>query len=180
MRHCKGNTRTGASCRAPAGEGGLCFFHANPDRAKALGQVGGRKNRRSIVDLQLPDNATAADLRHVTVQAIRLLLSGDMHAREAGALARLCNSVYRMIPTADLEARVAMLEEQVAQEESGTSPGRDSTGSPTDGAGSVEADARMEAEPQNSDPIDAATSTWTHREDRAGSASGPPEEAEEA
>ena len=79
----QGRTKTGAACRAPAGSGGLCYFHANPDRAKALGQIEGRKNRRLEVDLQISDNATAADLRNVTVQGIRLLFSGSLHAREA-------------------------------------------------------------------------------------------------
>ena len=65
MQTCQGKTRTGAACRAPAGAGGLCFFHANPDSAKALGQIGGRKNRRSVVELQVPDNMTAADVRNV-------------------------------------------------------------------------------------------------------------------
>ena len=63
MQTCQGKTRAGAACRAPAGSGGLCFFHANPDSARTLGQIGGRKNRRSVgVDLQVPDNMTAADL----------------------------------------------------------------------------------------------------------------------
>jgi hypothetical protein len=65
---------------------------------------------------QIPDNATTADLR-TPLQAIRLWFSGDMHAREAGALAQLCNFLHRVIPTAELEARVAMLEEQLAQKE---------------------------------------------------------------
>ena len=134
MKTCKGKTRKGATCRAPAGSGGLCFFHANPDSARALGQIGGRKNRRSVVDLQVPEIMTAADVCQVTGQAIRLLLSGELHAREASALAQLCNSLYRVIPTADLEARVTTLEEQVAQEGSGNSPDLDPTGSPTDGS----------------------------------------------
>jgi hypothetical protein len=71
MQTCKGKTRTGAACRAPAGSGGLCFFHANPDSARALGHIGGTKNRRSVVDLQVPDNKTAADVRNVTAQSIR-------------------------------------------------------------------------------------------------------------
>ena len=83
MQPCQGKTRTGTACRAPAGAGGLCFFHGNPDTAKALGQIGGRKNRRAGADLQIPDNATTADLRNLTLQAIRLLFSG-----EAGALAQ--------------------------------------------------------------------------------------------
>jgi hypothetical protein len=71
MQTCKGRTKTGTACRAPAGAGGLCFFHANPDSAKSLGQIGGRKNRRSVVDLEVPDNMTAADVCKVTGQAIR-------------------------------------------------------------------------------------------------------------
>ena len=117
---CKGQTTTGAACQAPAGSGGLCFFHANPDSAKALGQIGGRKNRRSVVDLQVPDNMTAADLRKVTGQAIRLLLSGELRAREASALAQLCNTLHRVLPTADLEGRLAKLEQQLAEQESPT------------------------------------------------------------
>ena len=69
-----------------------------------------------MVDLQVPDNMTTADICQVTVQAIRLLLSGDMHAREASAVAQLFNSLYR---TADLEARITTLEEQLVQEGSG-------------------------------------------------------------
>jgi hypothetical protein len=41
----------------------------------------------------------------------KLRLAGKLRAREASALAQLCNSLYRVIPTADLEARVTMLEE---------------------------------------------------------------------
>jgi len=180
MQTCKGKTRTGAACRAPAGPGGLCFFHANPDSAKALGQIGGRKNRRSVVDLEVPDNMTAADVCKVTGQAIRLLLSGELRAREASALAQLCNSLYRVIPTAELEARVTILEEQVAQEERGNLAGRDSTGSPTDGTEAADAHARLEAEQQEPCSIDATTSTGTHREDGAENTSDGSGEAEEA
>ena len=66
MQTCQGKTKAGVACRAPAGLGGLCFFHANPDSARALGQLGGKKNRRSVVDLQVPDNMTTADICHVT------------------------------------------------------------------------------------------------------------------
>ena len=98
MQTCKGKTRTGAACRAPAGAGGLCFFHANPDSAKTLGQIGGRNNRRSVVDVEVPDNMTAADVSKVTAQAIRFLLSGDLRAREACALAQLCETIGGLWP----------------------------------------------------------------------------------
>ena len=107
MQTCQGKTKAGAACRAAASTGGLCFFHANPDSAKTFGQIGGRKNRRSVVDLQVPDNMSAADLRNVTAQAIRLLLSGDLHPREAGALTQLFNisghpAISLPIPTSGL------------------------------------------------------------------------------
>lgn len=38
MQTCQGKTKTGAACRAPATSGGLCFFHSNPDTARALGK----------------------------------------------------------------------------------------------------------------------------------------------
>jgi len=41
---CKANTKEGRPCRAAATEGGLCFFHANPNKAVELGRIGGRKN----------------------------------------------------------------------------------------------------------------------------------------
>ncbi len=176
METCQGKTKTGTACRAPAGAGGLCFFHANPDSARTLGQIGGRKNRRSaVIDLQVADNVTAIDLRNLTVEAMRLLLSGELHAREASALAQLCASLYRVIPTADLEARVAMLEE-LAREESRSSPEGDSTGSAADGTEAAKGHADLEAEQQVSSSINATASTSTHREDGA----DPPGEAAEA
>jgi len=115
---CKGKTNTGAACRAAAGKGGLCFFHANPESAKKLGQLGGRKNRRSIpVDLPITENMTLTDLSKLNGQAMRLLLAGELQAREATAFAQLCNSQLRVIQGVDLEARVAMLEAEITHEQ---------------------------------------------------------------
>ena len=177
MKVCQGKTRTGAACRAPASAGGLCFFHANPDSAKTLGQIGGRKNRRSVVDLQVPDNMSAADLRNITAQAIRLLLSGEMHARVAVAVAQLCNTLHRVIPTADLETRVTMLEAQLAQEESETSSDRDSTGPPPGSPEPGQTDARLEEEQQQNPPSFDATAD---SEDEAAGGSDRSGEVEEA
>jgi len=147
MQPCQAKAKTGAACRAAASAGGPFFFHANPDSAKRLGQLGGRKNRRTGVDLQIRDNATTADLRNLTLQAIRLLFSGDMHPREAGALAQLCNSLYRVMPAADLETRVALLEERILQSESGPSLDGDPSGAPrTNGTEVVEANVPFEQE----------------------------------
>jgi hypothetical protein len=43
---CKAKTTKGTPCRAAAGEGGLCFLHANPENAKTLGRRGVQNNRR--------------------------------------------------------------------------------------------------------------------------------------
>src|SRR5438309_11565493 len=122
MLTCSGKTKIGAPCRAPAGANGLCFFHGNPDRAHLLGQIGGQRNRRTpVVDLEVPDNMTANDLRNLTGKAIRALLLGELTTRKAGALAQLCNSMHRIIPAADLEDRVAKLEQQLEEHPSPTS-----------------------------------------------------------
>jgi hypothetical protein len=175
MANCKGKTKTGAVCRAPAGAEGLCFLHRNPDRAKSFGQLGGRKNRRSPINLEIPDDMTAADIRKVTVQVIRLVLSDELGAREAGAVTQLLNSLHRMTPTAELEARVALLEEQ-RQEETGAQD-VDLIGSPTnETVATTESDVLLAAE-QTSCPTDAKTSDWTDGGDGAESRSDEPDEA---
>ena len=114
--NCKAKTKTGAPCRAAAGPEGLCFLHAHPERVKTLAQAGGRANRKApLLDFPLPDNPTAADLLALNAHATRLLLSGDLRAREAGALAQLCNSMLRVMGTAKIEIRIAALETQIAE-----------------------------------------------------------------
>ena len=59
MQICKGKTKTDAACRAPASAGGLCYFHANPNRAKTLGDKSeDEKIADRRVDLEVPDNMT--------------------------------------------------------------------------------------------------------------------------
>jgi hypothetical protein len=112
MKSCSGRTKEGKPCRAAAGPGGLCYFHANPETAKRLGQIGGMKNRKFTgIDLQVPDNITATDLCKLEVQVVRGLLSGDIPAREATAVGQIFSLLHRHLPTADLEKRIALLEE---------------------------------------------------------------------
>jgi hypothetical protein len=42
-QHCRAKTKLGKRCKAVAIERGLCPFHADPQRAAQLGQLGGRK-----------------------------------------------------------------------------------------------------------------------------------------
>jgi hypothetical protein len=112
MKSCSGKTKAGKPCRAAAGPGGLCYFHSDPENAKRLGQIGGMKNRKFTgFDMHVPDNVTGADLCKLEVQVVRGLLSGDLPAREATAVAQILNLLHRHLPTADLEKRIAFLEE---------------------------------------------------------------------
>jgi len=155
MQICKGKTKTGAPCRAPAGKGGLCFLHANPNEAQKQGRLGGLKNRRTPVDVEVPDNPSAADIWTITAQAMRLLLAGELGAREASAFAQLSNSMSRIIPTAELENRVTMLEQQLTQEgqaaheEDGIAPAGDSTGKPADEIEAAETDVSEREAPSS-------------------------------
>jgi hypothetical protein len=109
---CIAKSKAGKSCRAAAGSGGLCYFHANPETAKRLGQIGGMKNRKFTgIDLQVPDNITATDLCKLEVQVVRGVLSGDIPARDATAVGQIFALLHRHLPIADLERRIALLEE---------------------------------------------------------------------
>src|SRR5579864_3859369 len=116
MSQCIGKTKAGKRCRAAAGRSELCVLHRNPENPKRLGQIGGLKNRRFTgFDLQVPDDISATDLCKLEVQVIRGLLSGDIPAREATAVAQMCGLLHRHLPTADLEKRIALLEEAAAR-----------------------------------------------------------------
>ena len=57
---CEAQTKNGKPCRAAATAGGLCFFHANPDKAAELGRIGARKNGRvPVVTDPLPNSDSA-------------------------------------------------------------------------------------------------------------------------
>jgi len=112
--NCRAKNKRGEPCRAAAGAGGLCHLHANPDLASTLGRQGGRRNGRfSGVPIEVPANMTASDLNALGSRTISLVLSGDLKAREAGAVAQLINVQARIIPLVDFERRFADLQRQV-------------------------------------------------------------------
>jgi len=115
---CKGTTKRGKPCRAAATAGGLCFFHANPDKAAELGRIGGRKNHHTG-DGQvepLPDLNTALAVRETVARLIADVYAGKMNPRVAAGLAPLLNLQLRAIETSDLARRLAEVEKQINQE----------------------------------------------------------------
>src|SRR5437667_39857 len=91
MQTCASITKTGAPCRAPAVPGGLCFFHAHPEKVQVLGQVGGRKNRQQLPEPPIgPFSAT--EIRNILAESIFGVRSKTLTPRAASAIAQLCNS----------------------------------------------------------------------------------------
>jgi hypothetical protein len=110
---CKGRTKAGNPCRAAATDGGLCFFHANPNKASELGRIGGRSNRRAAGRCDpLPTLDNAVALRDTAARLIADVIAGKVHPRVAAGLAPLMNLQLHAIKTADLEQRLAKLEQQ--------------------------------------------------------------------
>ena len=115
---CKAITRAGLPCPAAAGANGLCYFHANPQRAQKLGQMGGWKNRRRpAVELQIPYNLSASDLGRVVVESMRLVVSGDLEPRAAAAIVQLGRLRLQILQGIEMDARLSTLENQVAGEQ---------------------------------------------------------------
>ena len=115
-KRCKAKTKQGTPCRAAATDGGLCFFHGNPDKVRTLGQAGGRKNRIDNTDLPpLPASVNAAAVREILVQGILDLRANKLAPRAASALGQLCNSLLRVIQVTELEEMIRKLQQQVAE-----------------------------------------------------------------
>ena len=109
---CKAKTKLGKPCSAAATAGGLCFFHANPNKTAELGRVGGRKNRHHSDNNQdsLPTLETAQAVRETVARLISEVYAGKMNPRTAAGLAPLLSLQLRAIETTDLQRRLEQLE----------------------------------------------------------------------
>jgi Family of unknown function (DUF5763) len=111
-KQCKALAKDGNPCRAAATEGGLCFFHSNPNKASELGRIGGRKNRHApVVTLDsLPNLLTASAVRDAVAQLIGDVYSEKIDPKIVIALSALLKLQLRAIETTDLEQRIAKVE----------------------------------------------------------------------
>src|SRR5437868_14713615 len=96
---CKARAKSGKPCRAAATEGGLCFFHANPNKASELGRIGGHRNRRAVMNASdpLPRLDSAIAVRTIVARLIEDVYAGKLHPRIATGLAPLLNLQLRAI-----------------------------------------------------------------------------------
>jgi hypothetical protein len=101
----------GEPCRAAATACGLCFFHANPNKASELGRIGGRSKRHAATEtvdpLRVLNNALA--VRDAVVRLIADVHAGKLQPKIAAGLAPLLNLQLRAIES------VTELEKQVAE-----------------------------------------------------------------
>ena len=99
--------------------GGLCFFHANPNKASELGRIGGRNKRpaagENVDPLPTLDNAQA--VRDTGARLIREVYAGKIHPRIAAGLAPLLNLQMRVIEITNFERRFAELEKRLTEAE---------------------------------------------------------------
>jgi hypothetical protein len=86
---CKAYAKSGKPCRAAATNGGLCFFHANPNKASELGRIGGRSKHRAAAENTdpLPTLNNAIAVRDTVARLIVDVYSGKRHPKIAAGLA---------------------------------------------------------------------------------------------
>jgi hypothetical protein len=116
---CQGQTKTGNPCRAAATSGGLCFFHANPNKASELGRIGGRSKSRipaEFIDL-LPKLDKVVAVQDAVEKLISEVYASKLHPRVAAGLAPLLNLQLRALEATDLDRRLARVEKLLARRE---------------------------------------------------------------
>jgi hypothetical protein len=121
---CKGITKQGRPCHAAATQGGLCFFHANPNKAAELGRIGGRRNSHHLgaSTAEPPqDLKSAKGVLDAGARLIEDVYSGKLSPRVASCLGPLLNMQMRAIQTTEIETRLVRLEESMAQNQQGLS-----------------------------------------------------------
>jgi len=119
---CSGRTKSGNRCCAAATPGGLCFLHANPNKAAEIGRIGGRSKGHAAAEidpLPLLDNALA--VRDSLARIINDVHAGKLQPRVAASLVGLLNLQLRAI---EAVAKLKLVD--------GEKPAKDMTGEELD------------------------------------------------
>src|SRR3954469_25081186 len=125
MTACRETKKSGQPCGAAAGADGLCHFHRYPGEARRLGQEGGKRNRRHVLDpVELPERMSIAELRDKTLEVMRLVLRGEISSHEAIAFEHLSKQYERLWGVAEKLARLEILEQRFAESSKANGPRR--------------------------------------------------------
>jgi len=116
---CKARTKDGKPCRAAATPGGLCFFHANPNKASELGRIGGRSKHPTVPENgePLPALDSVVAVRDAVDRLITDVHAGKLHPKIAAGLAPLLQLQLRALEATDMETRLCTLERLVRKRE---------------------------------------------------------------
>ncbi len=114
---CKAITKAGEPCRAAATAGGLCFFHANPNKAAECGRIGGRSKRRGANEdaSPLPTLGCAEAVQYTVDRLVADIYTGKLDPRVAAGLAHLLSLQMRAIEATDLEGQIAYWKKRLVE-----------------------------------------------------------------
>jgi general stress protein YciG len=115
-KRCKGVTKNGTACTAWAMEGGLCYFHANPDKASELGKRGGRarsptgSSGGAAEYIARRPLKSVDDVTKLLADTINDLRSGAIDSRLANTVGFLATGMLKAIQQGDMEGRLRAME----------------------------------------------------------------------
>jgi len=110
---CAAKTKQGRRCQAPPLAGSrFCAFHADPDRAAALGRKGGLKNRHyvGIDDVNIVPPSTPEDVKALLSQAMADVRSRKLDPKIASALTYIATVLLKAFDATDIHRRLFRLE----------------------------------------------------------------------
>jgi len=110
---CRALNSEGKSCGAAATPGGLCFFHANPQKAAQLGRIGGKSHGRAASALAdpLPKLDTLIAVQETISQVIGEVRAGKLDPKVAASITPLLHLQWQVLEVTTAIRRVAELEE---------------------------------------------------------------------
>jgi hypothetical protein len=120
---CKAKAKSGKPCQAAPTAGGLCFFHANPDRATELGRIGGKRNRHASGENadSPPTLNTSIAVLDTVARLIADVFAGRIDPRTAACLTALLSLQLRGLveskEIADLQRQLDELQNPSAEPE---------------------------------------------------------------
>lgn len=114
---CKGITKIGNVCKAPATRSGYCFRHdpSIPKSKKRKASAnGGRNKGLRFKGVKLFNDVTGVgDTMHIISTAIEEVHNGDITPSQANSIAYLINVGLRVREQVILESRLAKIEEKL-------------------------------------------------------------------